>query len=112
MGYFEYGNFENCKFDSDLKSKILWLVTSKKSDGKFEFNFENGNFELIWPPLGWGGVGVGGWLVMIIGDAMTPFYPPFYPVLPRFSFEIAIFKVKFEVTVPFFRSNKPLNFRN
>jgi len=48
----------------------------------------------------------------MIGDAMTPFYPPFYPVLPRFSFEIAIFEVKFEVTVAFFWSNKPLYFRS
>jgi len=46
-GYFEYGNFENRNFDSDLKSKILWLVISKISDSKFEFNFEKFNFENV-----------------------------------------------------------------
>ena len=44
-GYFKFGNFENCNFDSDLKSKILWLVISKISDGKFKVNFEKFNFE-------------------------------------------------------------------
>ncbi len=43
-GYFEYGNFENCKFDSKLISKILRLVSSKISDGNFEFNFKNYHF--------------------------------------------------------------------
>jgi len=30
----EYGNIENCKIDTILASKMRWLVTSKKNDGK------------------------------------------------------------------------------
>jgi hypothetical protein len=39
----EYGNIKKCNIDSDLRSKNLRLVISKKSDGNIEFNFENGN---------------------------------------------------------------------
>ena len=46
-GYFEYGSFKNCNFDSDLKSKILRLVILKISDGNFEFNFEKVKFENV-----------------------------------------------------------------
>ncbi len=46
-GYFEYGNFENSKFNSKLISKILRLVSLKISKGNFEFNFKNGNFENV-----------------------------------------------------------------
>jgi hypothetical protein len=57
---FEYGNFDIEKFNFE--------------NGNLEFEF---NFEL---DLGWGV-----WLLMMIGDAMTPFYPPFDPVLVFFS---------------------------
>ncbi len=46
-GYFEYGNFENCNFDTTVISKNLWLVISKKSDCNFEFYFEKVNFENV-----------------------------------------------------------------
>ncbi len=42
-GYFEYRNFENCKFDTTVISKNLRLVISKKSDSNFEFSFEKFN---------------------------------------------------------------------
>jgi hypothetical protein len=45
IGYFEYGNFENCNYDSNLISKISRLVTSNLEACYFKFNFENGNFE-------------------------------------------------------------------
>jgi len=45
------------------------------------------------PP--WVGVGVGGPLLMMIGDAMTPFDP----VWPRFTVDVTIFEDKFDVTV-------------
>ncbi len=46
-GYFEYGDFENCNFDTTKISTYLWLVISKKSDCNFEFNFEKVNFENV-----------------------------------------------------------------
>jgi len=45
--YFEYGNFENGNFDTNLISKISRCLISKPCDGNFEFTFENGNFENI-----------------------------------------------------------------
>jgi hypothetical protein len=37
---------------------------------------------------------------MMIGDAMTPFDPPFDPVLPHFSFSFSkLFNFEFELTV-------------
>ncbi len=44
---FEYGNFENGNFDTNLSSKIGWLAYSKISNSNFEFSIENGNFENI-----------------------------------------------------------------
>ncbi len=46
------------------------------------------------PPMGWGG---GGWLLMMIGDAMTPLTPPFDPPFdPEFDvtvFDVPVFNV-------------------
>jgi len=41
----EYGNIEKCNIDSDLRSKNLRLVISKKSDSNIKFNFENSNID-------------------------------------------------------------------
>ncbi len=46
-GNFEYGNFENGNLDTNLISKIGWLVSSKISDGNFEFIIENGIFKNV-----------------------------------------------------------------
>jgi len=46
-GNFEYGNFENDKFDSKLISRILRIVSSKISDSNFKFNFEKVNFKNV-----------------------------------------------------------------
>jgi len=46
-GYTEYGNFENCSFNSDLKWEILRLVIWKISDRNFEFNFEKVKFKNV-----------------------------------------------------------------
>jgi len=35
---------------------------------------------------------------MMIGDAMTPFDPTGSPVWPRFTVDVAVFEVKFDVT--------------
>ncbi len=43
----EYGNIENCKIDTILASKMRWLVTSKKNDGKIEISIENVNIDSI-----------------------------------------------------------------
>jgi len=77
---FEYGNFDIEKFNFE--------------NCKFEFEF---NFELDW----------GGGLLMMIGDAMTPFDPRFDPILVFFfrsyiisNFEITSFEVPvFEITL-------------
>jgi len=45
----------------------------------------------------WGG-GWGGPLLMMIGDAMTPFDPTGGPVWPHFTVDVAVFKVKCDVT--------------
>jgi len=45
-------------------------------------------------PVG-GGVGGGGPLLMMIGDAMTLFDP----IWPRFTVDVTVFEVKFDVTV-------------
>ncbi len=61
VGNFDYGNFDFEK------------VNFENRNFEFEFNFE----------LDMGG----GWLLMMIGDAMAPFDPvltPFYPVLVVF----------------------------
>jgi len=46
-GNFEYGNFKNGNFHTNLISKIGWLVSSKISDGNFEFSIKNGNFDNV-----------------------------------------------------------------
>ncbi len=40
-------NFENSTFDTNLISKIGWLVSSKITDSNFKFIIENGNFENV-----------------------------------------------------------------
>jgi len=45
VGYIEYGNIENCKFDSDLKSKILRLVTSNLEACNIKFNIDFFNID-------------------------------------------------------------------
>ncbi len=42
---FESRKFEKFKFDTILSSTRLRVLSSKKNDFKFEFSFENGNFE-------------------------------------------------------------------
>ena len=41
----EYGNIENCKFDTKLTSKMRWLVTSKINDGNIEISIKNVNID-------------------------------------------------------------------
>ncbi len=67
MGNIEYGNIENGNFDSNLKSKIMWLLISKKSDGNIEFNIDFFNID---SKTGSNGVpcGVGGWGVTADDD--------------------------------------------
>jgi len=112
VGNIEYGNIE----------KFCGLLHRKQSDGNIEFNFENGNIDSKTGSNGvkrgppWGG---GGWLLMMIGDAMTLFDPVWPHFTPRFTFDIAVFEVKFdiavfkvkfvEVDVNFFRYNLPLS---
>jgi len=45
------------------------------------------------PPMRWGW---GGWLLMMIGDAMTPLTPPFDP---RLTLSSMLFNIEFDVTV-------------
>jgi len=45
---------------------------------------------------------------MMIGDAMTPFYPVLPRFTPRFTVDVTVFEVKFDVDVNFFRFNLPL----
>jgi len=47
---------------------------------------------------------------MMIGDAMTPFDPTGGPVLSRFTVDVTVFEVKFDVTVVFFRCYTPPHF--
>jgi len=63
VGNIEYGKIE----------KFCGLLHWKKSDGNIEFNTDFFNID---NKTGSNGVprGVGGWLLMMIGDAMTPFY--------------------------------------
>ncbi len=87
----DYGNVDFDKF--------------KFENGNIEFNFELDNIDskngVKQGQTGWEGGG-GGWLLMMIGDAMTPFYPILPPVWPRFTVDVIQFEVKFEVTVAFF----------
>ena len=68
----EYGKIENCKIDTNLTSKTSRRVTSKKNDGNIENSIDLFNID---SKMGSNGVprGVGGPLLMMIGDAMTPF---------------------------------------
>jgi len=55
-----------------------WRVTSKKNDGNIEFNFKNGNID---------------------SQQGAPHPPPHgTPFWPRFTVDVAVFEVKFDVT--------------
>ena len=89
----EYGKIENCKIDTILASKISRRLKSNTNDVNIEFSIENGKIETVTSNLAstyltstekWGQtgspVGWGGPLLMMIGDAMTPFDPKGDPV--------------------------------
>jgi len=61
------------------------------------FNIDSKNGVKTGSP--WGG-GWGGPLLMMIGDAMTPFDPTGGPVWPCFSVDVTVFEIKFDVTIP------------
>jgi len=110
-------------------------LTLKKVSSKFQhrhkFEFENGNIEYNFEKViietvtsnltptfltstvkrGQTGSPVGGWLLMMIGDAMPPFDPILPPVWPRFTVDVKKVGVKFDVTVsilPFLMINSTL----
>jgi len=80
------------------------MLSSKNvniESGNIKFNFENGNIDSKnGDKRGPRGVGGGGGpLLMMIGDAMTPFDPTGGPVWPCFTVDVTVFEVKFEVTI-------------
>jgi len=88
----DYGNIDFDKF--------------KFKNGNIEFNFKLDNIDSK------NGVKRGrGWLLMMIGDAMTPFYPVLPPVWPRLTVDVIQFEVKFKVTVAFFEVTSHKIFR-
>jgi hypothetical protein len=44
-GYFEYGNFKNGNFDTNLTLKMSRCLVLKTSNCNFKFIIKNGNFE-------------------------------------------------------------------
>jgi len=103
-GYIEYGNIEKC---------CGWL-NRNHSDGNIEFNFENSNID---SKTGSNGVIAS---PIIISSHPPPPTPPtgdpmWPPVWPRFTVNVTVFEVKFDVTafdvtvvevdVNFFRCN-------
>jgi hypothetical protein len=44
---FEYGNFKNGNFDTNLSSKNRSFACLQTSNGNFKFSIENGNFKNI-----------------------------------------------------------------
>jgi len=90
----DYGNIDFDKF--------------KFENSNIEFNFELDNIDSK------NGVKQGGRCVGVTADddrgCYDLFDPVWPPVWPRFTVNVIQFEVKFEVTVAFFRSNKPQNF--
>ncbi len=76
MTNIEYGSI-------DFEKVIIESMLSK---------FENWKRTRNGPPMGWGG----GWLLMMIGDAMTPLTPC---LTPRLTPSLMLFNFEFDVTV-------------
>jgi len=90
-GYIEYGDFENCNIDTELTSKILRLVISKKSYGNIKFIFELDNIDCK--------MGSNGVIASPIIISSHP-HPPFDPVLLSM-----LSNSKINSILPFLKSN-------